>query len=402
MKARICLVAILLVSCPALFAEDALKGESKRLLDSSWRMAKARRFSASQEKRLRKMCAEVGAEELGQVIDALLVKEAPGKSFAAVLAVLDGIHLRGLYGEEPLKALPDLAVQLRSDDPSERVGLISSSLFFDDQRLAKHLALAGTKSESSEVRYRAARALADLLNFGVREGEYSKALVDLLSDEASAVRIASCQRAFEAGLDPVFEWAVEHLGDNAKTKIMVRGKEVVTCPGATALAELQELTWVQRELTYEEFRRLSDGRRKSFLALLRAWWVEVGETFPAPGFREAKFRAKPSSTKSVVVGSGLTTASVNFWAGLDRTRIRVALDELECTASDLGEFDVNFHLRYMAQGMRTDDGEAYRRHFPVGEKYLLARKAIGCFVIVFQMLTEDRLKIHVRFYDPLL
>jgi len=64
------------------------------------------------------------------------------------------------------------------------------------------------------------------------------------------------------------------------------------------------------------------------------------------------------------------------------------------------DFEVNFHLRYMAQGMRMDDGEGYQRHLPTGSRYVLARKAIGCYVLVFQALVEGRVKIRLSFHDP--
>jgi hypothetical protein len=100
-----------------------------------------------------------------------------------------------------------------------------------------------------------------------------------------------------------------------------------------------------------------------------------------------------------VVEKGEGSGAFQFWSALDRTKIRIVADELDVRARSALDFEMNFHVRYMAQGMRSDDGEGYRRNLPVGEKYILARKAIGCYVLVFQRMTGDRLAVHLQFHD---
>ena len=53
----------------------------------------------------------------------------------------------------------------------------------------------------------------------------------------------------------------------------------------------------------------------------------------------------------------------------------------------------------MAQGQRVDDGEDWVRRHPAGVPRVLARKAIGCYVLTFQYLLGDRLRVILRFYD---
>ena len=243
-------------------------------------------------------------------------------------------------------------------------------------------------------------ALGDLLNYGEKDEALREKLLSLLADPDAGVRAVACRRAFMARLDPVFSWAVGHLDDAAKSRVNLRGTRSEVRPGEEALQGLQALTAIQEELDHPEYRRLPPERKETLRGLFLAWWEEGGKTFPAPGFREDRFRRAPSSEKSVVLPAGSTTASFGIWSGLDRTKIRVGLDEIECNASGPADFDVHFHLRYMVQGMRSDDGEAYRRHFPVGERFELARKKSGCYQLVFQALSGNRLKVRFRFFDP--
>ena len=57
-----------------------------------------------------------------------------------------------------------------------------------------------------------------------------------------------------------------------------------------------------------------------------------------------------------VIDRGDTSATFQFWSGLDRTRIRLTIEEIELFATGLYDWELHFHPRYMAQGMRSDDG----------------------------------------------
>ena len=112
------------------------------------------------------------------------------------------------------------------------------------------------------------------------------------------------------------------------------------------------------------------------------------------------FRDTPGATVSVVVGENDVAAKLRLWAGADRTQVRFLLDELSLIPVAEGEYRANFRASYMAEGMRSDRGELYARNVPARQTWILARKKIGCFVVLLQPLLGGRLKIHLRLHDP--
>jgi hypothetical protein len=395
--AAACLLLALWVGASA----DELGRDARKLCDSAWRMARGSRLRERQVDRLREACGELSTEELVSVVEELRSREDPPPSLHIVLGVLEGEAVERRWGAEAAEAVPDLMNLLRSEKEEDAISLLAKSLMLEDLRLARHVAGRCAEAEESALRVRAALALGDLANYDRTDGEAAGELISLLADLDAGVRAIACRRAFEARLDPVFSWAVEHLRDQPEVEVAVRGEKQSVRPGEEALRGLQAITGIEEELDYFDFRLLSAEEEKELARKYLDWWEMRGGTFPAPGFHEGGFRKEPSTEKELLIAPGDTTASVSLWAGLDRTRIRVALDELACNASTPHDFDVNFHLRYMAQGMRADDGEAYRRHFPVGESFVLARRNSGCYELVFQVLHGNRLKVRFRFYDPL-
>jgi len=381
-------------------AEEKLSRNAKKLHDSALRIARASKIKEAQEKQLARLMRPVSVEELSEVIARLRNVEEPPKSLPPVLAFLVGEHLLRQFGKETLEQIPDLATLLSDGSPEGMEEAVAVSLRLEDLRLARHLTVRHAKVKHPNVRIRCAIGIGSLLAFGAATGTETAALTALLADEDPAVRAMACRVAFRSRLPEVVPWALEHLGDDAKGKAVVRGEETELIPGEAALRGLCELTRVEWDTTWKEFTRSSKKHRASLAELFTAWWDVKGKAYPPVGFREADFRAKPTESRSRIVKPDTAVTAFQFWAGLDRTRIRLAVDEVLATPVSAFDFDVNFHLKYMAQGMRQDDGEGYKRHYPVGESYVLARKAIGCYVLAFQILSAGRVKIFLRFHDP--
>jgi len=391
---------IVLLLLPAAAARDGdLPRNAKKLHDTALRTAKSRQIKDQQQRLLKKAWEKVSTPELGQVIDRLRQVEKPPRSFPAVLALLVTEHLHRRFGDEPIREIENLMDRIASGKPEDREALLVDSLGISDFRLARYLALKATRADEPALRRRAALCLGDLVNFGTDDGAVSGSLTALLDDPDAGVRAVAARRSFEARIDAVFSWALDHLDDAKKSTVSLRGAEEKLVPGAEALRGLAALTRLQEDLLYREYRKMSPTAKSTVRELFRAWWEGRGERFPAPGFREASFRRKPGTSKTILIKPDADTGAFQFWSSLDRTKIRIVTDELELSARTALDFEVNFHVRYMAQGMRSDDGEGYRRHLPVGAKYILARKAIGCYVLVFQRMTGNRLAVHLHFHD---
>jgi hypothetical protein len=390
-------LALLLFAAGALGAGD-LSRDAKDLLDTSLRMGKTTKLNESQTRILRKAMEGISPEELARVVEQVAA-EADLPSSMAVLAILQGELYPRLFGKEPLALIEGFGSKLRSEDPAQAEGLLAAALALEDFRLAWHLLPKASTSESPKLRARAAIGYGDLIGYGFEPAAAGEALAKLLGDASPAVRGIACRRAFEAEVDAVMPWALAHLDDRESQAVEVRGRAETIVPGAEALNGILALTRVEDGMTWEDYRILSAERRGELAMLWTAWWEEKGGEFPPPGFREGRFRAAPSQTQSLVIGKGETAATLTFWAGADRTRVRLAIDEFSWAASSLYDFNVSYHLRYMAQGQRVDDGEDWVRRHPAGVPRVLARKAIGCYVLVFQYLLGERVRIHLRFHD---
>ncbi len=393
------LLLVVLLFSAAVAREGDLPRNAKKLHDTALRTAKSRQIKDQQLRLLKKAWEKVSTPELGQVIARLRRIEDPPRSFPAVLVLLVGEHLHRRFGDEPIREIENLLDRIALGEPEEREALLVDSLGIADLRFARHLALKAAQADEPALRRRAAICLGDLVNFGTEDGGVSTSLTALLDDPDTGVRAVAVRRSFEARLDAVFDWALDHLDDAKKATVSLRGAEEKLVPGAEALRGLARLTRLQEDLLYRQYRKMSPQAKSTVRELFRAWWKGRGERFPVPGFREASFRRKPSTSKTVLIKSDADTGAFQFWSSLDRTKIRIVTDELELSARTALDFEVNFHVRYMAQGMRSDDGEGYRRNLPVGEKYILARKAIGCYVLVFQRMTGNRLVVHLHFHD---
>jgi hypothetical protein len=379
--------------------DEKLVRDAKKLYDTALRTAKAREIKDQQLRLLKKAWDKVEIAELGRVIDHLRLVEEPPRSFPAVLNLLVVEHLKRRFGDEPAREIENLPVLIADTNPEMREALLAESMGLADLRFARHLALKEARAEETVLRRRAALYLGDLMEYGADDGNVSGTLVALLDDPDAGVRAVAVRRSFKAGLDVVFNWAIANLDDGEKATIPLRGAEETLIPGEEALRGLAGLTRIHEDLLHRQYREMSPEQKSTARELFRAWWKDRGERFPPPGFREADFRREPSVTKVVVIKPDADIATFPFWSVLDRTKIRIVADELELSARTPLDFEVHFHVRYMAQGMRSDDGEGYRRNLPVGEKYILARKAIGCYVLVFQRMTGDRLGIHLQFHD---
>jgi len=394
------LLLLLFLSGAALAAEGEMSRNAKRLLDSARRMARASRFKERQEELLGKKMEGVLLEDLGRVIDALAADPKPGKSRDEILAYFKRRYLTGKYGELAAEKIDGLYALRATKDPKQMVGLLTAALMLPDFRLANELVLGWARSADRDVRLRVAIAISDLIALRGADPAAEMAFTELLKDADPAVRAVAIRRGFEVLFDPAFDLAVASLSDARKTTALVRGEGEELCPGAEALRVLMELTWIEREMTYGEYRKADPAVKKGLVVKIAAWWEKWGKFFPAPGHHEASFRKKPSSTKTFVIPRNETTATFMFWSAKDRTRVRVHLDEIKLAATSLSDWRVNFRIRYMASGMRPDDGEAYPRHLFTGTPYVLARKKIGCFVLVFQHLIDGTLKVTLDFHDP--
>jgi len=389
-------LALLVETSPGIGVEELSK-RAQKFLGSARRIARSRELSENHRKSLAKSMDGLPDDELRRVIDLLrLTADERANSLPAVVGVLEQEHYGRLYGSEPFRKIENLGERLRKEEPAEQEALIAHALGLEDLRLARDLVIDGTRNGAQNVRVRAAIAIGHLRNYGVDDEALRKALERGLIDEDAGVRAGALRAAFGSRYDPVFLWAVSHLEDDEKGMV---GEETLR-PGEEALLLLGELTRIQQDMNYREYLRLSHKEKASLLKFQRAWWKEKGETFPPPGFREGAFRPKASVEKAIIVKKGKVQGTFQFWSGLDRTRIRLHVDEIEAVPFTLHDWEVNFHLRYMAQGMRMDDGEGYRRHLPMGSRYVLSRKASGCYVLVFQALVEGRVKIRLSFHDP--
>jgi hypothetical protein len=389
-----------LIPIVGVFAEGELSRDAEKLYSTALRTAKASRIKEQQERLLARAYEEVETGELAAVIARFRKVEDPPRSHAEVLDLLVREYLHRRFGDQPAKEIENLNARFADPAPEVREALLVDSLGLTDYRLATYLVMKAAAAEEPALRRRAALCLGDLVNYGVDDGALSGRLLALLSDPDAGVRATAVRRGFEVGLDIIYDWALDNLGDDEKAAVTLRGREEVLIPGEEALRGLQELTFIQRDLPYRKFLAMSDQARVTFLELFRAWWANRGRAFPSPGFREAEFKRRPSATKTLVLKADETSGSFSLWAGLDRTKIRVAVDEFTMRALTPLDFEVNGHVRYMAQGMRPDDGEGFIRNLPVGKRHILARKAIGCYVLVFQRLTGNRVAIHLMFHDP--
>ncbi len=399
---RVLILAMVLAAAGAWAAPPAgeLGKDARELLETAQRLVKAAKFGETQERILRKALTGVSVGEMAKVLDLLHAGDAAAPSRADVLRLLAGEVYPALYGKEPLELIEGFPDKIRATDADTAEGLLAASLALTDFRLAFDLARRAAGSEHAKLRVRAALALGDLVEYGHEPAAAAEALANLLSDKEVAVRAVAGRRAFMARVDAAVPWALAHLDDQDKQVFEVRGEAETLIPGEEAMAGLRDLTRIEDEILWAEFRALTAERRDSLVSLWKAFWDEKGGRFPAPGFREAAFRPAPSTTDSVTVAKGETTATLQFWSGLDRTKIRVAVDDLSVAAASLYDFNVNFHVKYMAQGMRMDDGEDFARRWPVGHGRVLARKAIGCYVLTFQHLLGDRVRVFLRFHDP--
>jgi len=397
--ALLLLLLLLITTTTAAAADGEMSRNAGRLLDSARRMAKATRFKERQEELLGKKLLGIGPEDLERVIDALRAEPKPGKSHDRVLGYLEKRYLTDRYGERAAAKIDGLYALRTTEDPKEMQGLLTAALMLPDFRLANEVVLLGARSTHRDVRLRAAIAVSDLIAFGGADPAAEKTFTEFFGDADAAVRAVAIRRGFEVRFDPVFDLALARLSDAAKATAVVRGEGEDLRPGAEALRGLTELTRIEREMTYKEYRAADSTATKALDRRFRAWWEKWGSFFPPPGFREAIFSKKPSSTKSFLIPRNETTATFMFWSAKDRTRVRVHIDEIQLAATSLYDWRVNFHVRYMASGMRPDDGEAYRRNHFMGTPFVLARKKIGCFVLVFQHLIDGQLKVRLDFHD---
>ena len=398
----VCALVILMVVLPlsaATAQEGELSRDAEKLHGTALRAAKAREIKDQQMRLLVRAWEEVETAELGRVIAMLREAEDPPRSLPDVIALLVKEYLQRQFGDEPFQEIENLAVLIADESPEMREALLVEAMGLADLRFARHLALREARAKEPALRRRAALCLGDLVNYGADDGNVSGTLIALLDDLEPSVRAVAARRAFEARLDVVFNWAIQNLDDAKKEAVTLRGEEETVGPGEEALRGLSRLTRLKEELLHRQYLSMSLTEKSTTCELFRGWWRNHGERFPAPGFREADFRREPSTKQTIVVKAGGEACAFQFWSGLDRTKIRFVADELELHAKSLLDFEVNFHVRYMAQGMRSDDGEGYRRNLVVGEKYILARKAIGCYVLVFQRMSGDRIGVHLQFHD---
>lgn len=395
-------IAVLLafLLCGIAPAENGeLNRDAQKLYDVALRSAKAREIKDQQIRLLTKAWEQVDTADLGRVISRLRQVEDPPRSFPAVLSLLVAEHLNRLFGDEPMREIENLVERIADRTPEVREKLLVESMGLADLRFACHLAEKAARAQEPVLRRRAVLCLGDLVNYGADDGSESGTLVALLDDPDPGVRALAVRRAFEVRLDVVFDWALQHLEDKQQATIPFRGEEVTVVPGEEALRGLQTLTRINDELLHRQYLELSPEQKSMTRELFRAWWRHHGEVYPPPGFREAGFRRQPSTKKTLVVKPDRESAAFQLWSSLDRTKIRLVANELELRATTLLDFEMNFHVRYMAQGMRSDDGEGYQRNLAVGEKYILARKAIGCYVLVFQRMTGGQIAVHLQFHD---
>ena len=397
--AVVVLLIAALLCATATAADGDLTRNAKKLYDTALRTARARQLKDQQKRLLKKAWDKVETPDLERVIVRLRQVEEPPRSFSAVLALLVGEHLHRLFGDEPVREIENLVELIADGNPEVRATLLVTSMGLADLRFARHLAMKEARAKEPVLRRRAALCLGDLVNLGADDGKGSGALVALLEDADAGVRAVAARRSFEARIDPVFDWALQNLKDAEKATISLRGAKETVVPGEEALRGLARLTRIQDDLLHRQYLKMTPQEKSVTTELFRAWWSSHGERFPAPGFREAAFRRKPGTRKTIVIESDGVSGTFQFWSSLDRTKIRIVADEVELRARSTLDFEVNFHVRYMAQGMRSDDGEGYRRNLPTGERYILARKAIGCYVLVFQRMIGDRIAIHLQFHD---
>jgi hypothetical protein len=380
--------------------EAELSRAADKLYDTARSAARSSKLRDRHYEKLREALANVGAEELSAVIAALRADEKPGKSMPEVLGYLEREYAERIFGEEAVKRIPDLVEKLTAADEAARADLLGKSLMLEDLRLARNLAVAAAFSSEVELRIRAASALGDLLDLGAGTEAVGASLTKMLDDPSPAVRALACRRAFAAAHDPVFPWATAHLGDDAKAKVSVLGRDEEVCPGAEALEGLKETTRIEDDLIHRRFLLLSEDERETVVEQYRNWWKQRGETFPPPGFFEAPFRREASEVRETVFPENDTQVVVRLWSHVDRTNIRFLVDELRSVRrSDFG-WTFDFAAKYMAEGMRRDTGEGYARDVPARHRWVLARKKLGCLVAVFQPLLEGRTKLRLSLYEP--
>jgi len=389
------LVLLLLTAAPGLADGAKLSRDAERLYDSALRVARSSRLRDRQVERLREKMEDVTEDELMEILLRLRAAKEPPRSLPEVIGILEAAWVRRSWGEEAAK-IPDLAKRIDTKDEEDAKLLLATSLWLEDLKLARHLHLARADSESAAVRRRVALGLGDLLNYGEGDDEVRAALTALLEDADPGVRAVAARRAFDVRFDTIVPWALAHLRDTRTAK----GREEELCPGREALAGLRELSGIQEDLTWEEFSRMTGPEKATTEQLFRAWWKQREGKLPERGHREAEFRSRPSETKSEVLETGESALKFRFWSGADRTQIRLRVDGIEPFAETALDWRVHFHVTYMAHGMRVDDGEAYERHHRMGDVWWLARKKIGRYELIFQPLIGDRVRVHMRFYDP--
>lgn len=386
---------------PAEAADDGLGHDAGKLLDSALRIARGSRVRDRRKEKLLEDAGELSDEDLRAVVDALRKTDDDLKSLPEVRSLLEGACIRRLWGAEAAKRLPDLFDRLADEDLTARLDLLSAGLLLENLRLAHGLALGGAAAAEKDLRARAAVAIGCLLVWGETGDDLTAALGKLLADADPAVRAMAIRAGFDARWGPVVPFAIEHLDDGESGVLEIDGESKTLRPGEMALEKLRTASLVEVDATWDQFHVLTPDKKTAVAELFLAWWEGKGGAFPPPGAREATFRPTPSERQTKVLEPGGTTATFSFWSGLDRTRIRLSVEEIDLFATGLYDWELHFHARYMAQGMSSDDGEAYVRHHSVRSPWVLARKAIGCYVLTFQPLFEQRLKIRLEFFDPL-
>lgn len=401
MKPLLIALALLVASFPGAAADEGLGHDAEKLLDSALRTARGSRIRDRQKEKLLEEAGELSDDDLRAVVEALRKSDDDGKSLPEVKELLEGACIRRLWGEEAAKRLPDLFDRLAKTGITERLDLLAGALLLEDLRLAHRLAVADAAAGEPELRARAAVAIGCLLVWGETGDDLTAALGKLLADPDAAVRAVTIRAGFDARWDPVVPFAIAHLDDGESGLLEIDGEAKKLRPGEMALEQLREASQVEVDATWDQFHVLDAEKKTAVAELFGAWWEGKGKAFPPPGAREAAFRPTPSERATKVLDRGETMGSFQFWSGLDRTRIRLSVEEIELFATGLYDWELHFQARYMAQGMRSDDGEAYVRHHSVRSPWVLARKAIGCYVLTFQPLFEQRLKIRLEFFDPL-
>lgn len=379
---------------------DGLGRPAKRLASAARSAARASSIRDYHREKLTDALDGVPTEEVLLVIEALRADEKPGRSLPAVLDFLESAYVERRYGEEAAKRVPDLLARLEADDPASVKALLAESLGIEDPRLATKMARKAAGAEERDVRLAAATALGDLVELEVRSEEIDAAFAGLLADGSPAVRARAARRAFAARFDPVVPWAIEHVEDDAREEAVVAGAAEKLCPGREAFDGLKALTRIQDLLDHDDFLKRPEVERDTIANLYRSWWEARGSTFPAPGFRKGRFSREVAGAVSAVVEIDRPVTRLRLWSKSDGSRFRVLVHEIREIEVPDSAPKFHFAVKYLAEGRREERGDAYARNVPARHAWALPRKDVGCYVLLLQPLLGDRLKILLRFHDP--